>query len=199
MNMLANSFVSQVRTPEEGSASRHAPKTVGDDIFTYRRLWESNMRNAAYYRNLGNLKAARSHVNQATGCRLMIESLREDGGLHLAAATRFNAADMPLSGTDHRQRPAVSAANDAADRLLVTFKASESPDYFSATYTAMKWAERAVDMAIELCDFAALAGEEPADLLLEAAQIYRGDPERRSSVADALSLVEWLANRGAVA
>jgi hypothetical protein len=204
-----------------------ALKAVQNTISTCRSRWESNMRNAAYHRGLGNLKAGRSHVNQATFWRLQMEMSKRSECHLLAQEARLNAPDMTLSAAACEQSPAtigtnllrdcvrlrtfvpyrdrkqggvvraaaLLAADDAADRLLTVLHAAEFPDYFDDQTTRDEWAERVEDIVFELCDFAALAGESAADLLLEVAQIHRNNPDYAQAITEALTLLGRVANR----
>ena len=84
---------------------------------------------------------------------------------------------------------ALLAADDAADRLLVTMHVANDSDYFDDLYSRDEWEVKVADIAQELCDFAALAEESADDLLREGARIYLNDPEYTTTLVDGLALL----------
>lgn len=62
------------------------------------------------------------------------------------------------------------------------------PTYLDGVFEREECLDKAAGTAHELCDYAALAGENPAFFLRDIAQIYCDDRDR--SIAEALALLD---------
>lgn len=100
------------------------------------------------------------------------------------------APHLAHPGIGAARTAAAIAAADAVDRLLNSMFLAYPPTYLEGVFEREECLDRAELTARELCDYAALAGENPTFFLRDIAQIHCDSPDRDRSIAEALVLLD---------